>query len=163
MNVKQDMLFVNNERNSWYNGVGDSLVWVWDRRKQLVYVYGSACMAQQNNPTPAFMVNGTECYDSWVWSIYLFFCVLRRLTERNLSLTKNNALLFVIITTAATTLFVTRLFSALNAQTLFACTNTEFVKFFHYHTVTVKYRCTLKVSTPLPHSTNTKSICSQST
>ena len=30
-------------------------------------------MAQQNNPAPpGCMVNGTECYDGWVWVIYLF-------------------------------------------------------------------------------------------
>ena len=29
-----------------------------------MYVDGSACTAQQNNPTPEYVVNGTECYDS---------------------------------------------------------------------------------------------------
>ena len=34
-------------------------------------------MTQQNNPTPLEcvvngVVNGTECYDDWVWAIYLF-------------------------------------------------------------------------------------------
>ena len=28
-------------------------------------------MAWQNNPTPESVVNGTECYDSWVRAIYL--------------------------------------------------------------------------------------------
>ena len=29
-----------------------------------MYIDGSACMAQQNNPTrPECIVNGTECYD----------------------------------------------------------------------------------------------------
>ena len=57
-------MLVNNECSSWYNRVGDFLVSVWDRRKQLLYVNGSACMARQNNPTPECVVNGTECYDS---------------------------------------------------------------------------------------------------
>ena len=40
------------------------LVSIWDRRKQLLYSDGSACMTQQNNPTPPeCMVNSTECYD----------------------------------------------------------------------------------------------------
>ena len=29
-------------------------------------------MGQQNNPILECMVNNTECYDSWVWVIYLF-------------------------------------------------------------------------------------------
>ena len=37
---------------------------VWDSRKQVLYGNGSACMAWQNNPTPEFVVNGTECNDS---------------------------------------------------------------------------------------------------
>ena len=61
---KQGML-VNNECSSWSNRVGDFLVHVsvWDRRKEILYTNGSACTAQQNNPTPGCMVNGTECYD----------------------------------------------------------------------------------------------------
>ena len=39
-------------------------------RKQHLYSSGSACMTQQNNPTPEYVVSGTECYDSWVWVIY---------------------------------------------------------------------------------------------
>ena len=42
-------------------------------RKQLLYTDGSACMTQQSNPTPPeCVVSDTECYDSWVWAIYLF-------------------------------------------------------------------------------------------
>ena len=34
-------------------------------------------MAQQSNPTPLeCVVNGTECYDGWVWAIYLFIFIL---------------------------------------------------------------------------------------
>ena len=52
----------NDERSSWYNKVGNFLVSVWDRRKQLLYVDGSVCVARQNNPTPPeCMVSGTEC------------------------------------------------------------------------------------------------------
>ena len=58
---KQGMLG-NDECSSWYNKVGDILVSVWDRRKQFLYVDGSACMARQNNPTPPeCVVSGTEC------------------------------------------------------------------------------------------------------
>ena len=55
--------------------MGDFLVSIWDRRKQLLYVSGSAFMTRQNNPTPECVVNGTECYDSLSMSdlfIYLF-------------------------------------------------------------------------------------------
>ena len=60
---KQAMLG-NDECSSWYNRVSDSLVSVWDTRKQLLCVNGSACTARQNNPTPECVVNGTECYDA---------------------------------------------------------------------------------------------------
>ena len=54
---------VNDVCISWYNRVGDFLVSVWDRRKQLLYIDRSACTARQNNPTPECVVNDTECYD----------------------------------------------------------------------------------------------------
>ena len=61
------------ECSSWYNRVGDFWVSICDRRKQLLYTDGSACMAWQINPTPPeCVVNGTECFDSWMWAIYLF-------------------------------------------------------------------------------------------
>ena len=67
---KQGML-VNDECSRWCNRVGNFLVSIWDRRKQLLYIDGSACMARQNNPTPLeCVVNVTECYDGWVWAIY---------------------------------------------------------------------------------------------
>ena len=59
---KQGML-VNDECSSWYNRVGDYTVSVCSRRKESLYVNGSACMTRQNNPTPENMVNDTECYD----------------------------------------------------------------------------------------------------
>ena len=59
---KQGMLV--NRCSSWYNRVGDFSVLIWDRRKQLLYIDGSACIARQNNPTPLeCVVNGTEGYD----------------------------------------------------------------------------------------------------
>ena len=61
---KQGML-VNDECSSWYNRVGNFLVSIWDRRKQLLYTDESACMTQQINRTPLeCVVNGTECYES---------------------------------------------------------------------------------------------------
>ena len=39
---------------------------------EVLYGNGSECIAQQNNPTPECMVNDTECYDSWLWALYLF-------------------------------------------------------------------------------------------
>ena len=57
-------MLANDGCSSWYNGAGHFLVSVQDKRKQLLYIDGSACTAGQNNPTPECMVNGTECYDS---------------------------------------------------------------------------------------------------
>ena len=60
-------MLVNNDCSSWYKRVDDIYVSVWDRRKQLLYTDGSACITQQNNPTPPECgVNGTECYESRV-------------------------------------------------------------------------------------------------
>ena len=58
---KQGML-VNDECSSWYNKVGDFLVSVWDRRKEILYGNESVCMARQD-PTPECMVSGTEFHD----------------------------------------------------------------------------------------------------
>ena len=69
---KKQGILINNECSSWYNRVGNFFVSVWDRRKPLLYVDRSACMTWQNNSTPECVINGTECYDSWVWVIYLF-------------------------------------------------------------------------------------------
>ena len=57
-------MLVNDECSSRYNRVGDFLVSIWDRRKQLLYTDGSACMTRQINSTPPeCVVYGTECYD----------------------------------------------------------------------------------------------------
>ena len=45
---------------------------IWDRMKEILYGYGSIGEVSQNNPTPECEVNSTECYDGWVWVIYLF-------------------------------------------------------------------------------------------
>ena len=47
---KEGML-INDECSSWHNRVGNFLVSIWDRRKQLLYTDRSACMTQQINPT----------------------------------------------------------------------------------------------------------------
>ena len=65
-------MLVNDECSSWFDGVGDLLVSVWEGWKEISYSNGSSCTTQWNNPTPERMVNGTECYDSWVWVIYSF-------------------------------------------------------------------------------------------
>ena len=60
---KQGML-VDDECNSWYNKVGNFLMSVWDRRKEILYGIGSIGEVSQNNPTPECVANGTECYDA---------------------------------------------------------------------------------------------------
>ena len=59
---KQGML-VNDECSSWYDKVGDFLMSVWSRRKEILFGNGSIGDVGQNNPTPACEVNDTECYD----------------------------------------------------------------------------------------------------
>ena len=54
---------VKDKCSSWYKRVGDFLVSVWDRRKEILYSNKSTYMAHQNNPTPECMVNDTKCYD----------------------------------------------------------------------------------------------------
>ena len=54
---------INDECSSWYNRVGDFLMSVWDRRKEILYGNGLVGDVNQNNPTPECEVNGTECYD----------------------------------------------------------------------------------------------------
>ena len=58
-------ILVNAKFGFWWNRVANFLeVLVWDRRKGVLCVDGSACTARQNNPTPPeCMVNGTERYD----------------------------------------------------------------------------------------------------
>ena len=57
-------MLVNVKCSSQYNRVGEFLASIWDRRKQVLYSDGSACKAQQINPTPPeCVVNGTECYN----------------------------------------------------------------------------------------------------
>ena len=63
LGVKQGMV-INDECRSWYNRVGDFLMSVWDRRKEILYGNGSVLEVSQTSPTPECEVNGTECYGS---------------------------------------------------------------------------------------------------
>ena len=62
---KQGML-INNECSYWYNRVGDFLLSVWNRRKEILYGNGQVYEISQTNPTRECDVNGTECYGGWV-------------------------------------------------------------------------------------------------
>ena len=57
-------MLVNDECASRYNGVGDYLVSVWDRRKEILYGDGSVCEVGQANPSPEREVDGTKCFGS---------------------------------------------------------------------------------------------------
>ena len=59
---KQGMM-INDECSSWYNRVGNFLISVWDKRKDILYGNGSVVEFNQNNPTAECEVNGTKCYD----------------------------------------------------------------------------------------------------
>ena len=76
---KQGML-VNDERSSWYHRVDNFHRISRDRRKEILYRSGPARTARQNNPTPESMVDGTECFDGWVWVIYLLTTSFARTT-----------------------------------------------------------------------------------
>ena len=54
-----------------YTRVGDFLMSVWDRREGILYSNGLVVEVNRSNPTPECKVNGTKCYDGWVWVIYL--------------------------------------------------------------------------------------------
>ena len=56
-------VLVNDDCSSWYNKVGDFVMSVWDRRKEILYGNGSLGEVSQNNPTQECEVNGTEYYD----------------------------------------------------------------------------------------------------
>ena len=58
---KQGML-INDECSCWYNRVGDFLLSVLDRRKEILYGNGQVYKVSQTNPTQECKVNGTECY-----------------------------------------------------------------------------------------------------
>ena len=49
---KQGML-INNECSSWYNRVGDFLMSVWDRRKEILYGNGLVGKVIQTTPLPS--------------------------------------------------------------------------------------------------------------
>ena len=43
-------------------GVGNCLMSVWDRRKEILHDRGSVGEVSKTSPTPECKVNGTECY-----------------------------------------------------------------------------------------------------
>ena len=53
---------VNNECSSWYTKLGDFVMSVWGRRKEILYDVRSVGEASQTSPTPECKVKGTECY-----------------------------------------------------------------------------------------------------
>ena len=55
---------------------------VWDRRKEILYGNGSIGEVSQNNPTPGCVVNGTGCYDSWLWVFYFIYFYRRLQSPR---------------------------------------------------------------------------------
>ena len=46
-------MLVNKEYSLWYNRVGDLLMSVWDRGKEILYGNGSVGEVSRNNPTPS--------------------------------------------------------------------------------------------------------------
>ena len=56
------LLLIDDECSYWYNRVGDFLLSVWDRRKEILYGNGQVYEVSQTNPTRECEVNGTECY-----------------------------------------------------------------------------------------------------
>ena len=59
---------------AWYNRMGDFLLSILERRKEILCSNGSASGISETKPTPECKVSSTECYGSWVWTIYLFTC-----------------------------------------------------------------------------------------
>ena len=62
LDEKQGML-INDECSSWYDSVGDILMSVWDRRKEILCGNGIVGEVNRNNPTLECEVNGAKCYD----------------------------------------------------------------------------------------------------
>ena len=54
----------NDDRSPWYNRVGDFLMSVWERRKEILYSELSAYKVSQSNPTLECKANGNNCYGS---------------------------------------------------------------------------------------------------
>ena len=80
---KQGMM-INDERSPWYSRVGDFLMSVWDRRKEITNGDGLVGELNRNNSTPE--CNGTECYDGLngsdilcyqIWCINCVNCAAR--------------------------------------------------------------------------------------
>ena len=58
---KQGMI-VNDDCSSCYNRVGDCLMSIWERRKEILYGKGLACKFSQNDPTLECEANGNNYY-----------------------------------------------------------------------------------------------------
>ena len=54
-------MLVNNKCTSWYSRVGDFLLLVWDRKKEILYGVEPVCVVSQTDPTLMCVANGTEC------------------------------------------------------------------------------------------------------
>ena len=57
-------MLINDESGPCYNRVGNFLMSVWDRRKEILYGNGLVGEVNQNNLTAEYEVNGTKCQDS---------------------------------------------------------------------------------------------------
>ena len=55
-------MIVNDDCSSWYNRVGDLLILVWERRKEVLYGEALACKASQSSPALECEANGNNCY-----------------------------------------------------------------------------------------------------
>ena len=53
---------MNDDCSWWYNGVGDFLMSVGERRKEILYGKGLACKVSPNNPTLECEANDNNCY-----------------------------------------------------------------------------------------------------
>ena len=53
---------INDECSSWFNRIGDFLMSVWGRRKEILYGNGLVGEVNQSNTIPECEVYGTECY-----------------------------------------------------------------------------------------------------
>ena len=62
MKILREYLYLPQSVVSWYNRVGDFLLPVWDKKKEILYGNGSTDYVSQTNPTPECEVNDTKCY-----------------------------------------------------------------------------------------------------
>ena len=57
-------MIVNYDCTQWYNKVGDFLMFVWERKKEILSGKGSACKVSQNDPNLECEANGSNCCGS---------------------------------------------------------------------------------------------------